>query len=109
MLRSTVHARAGLAVSALILAAVAITLSRPTLGFTSAAIDTPGVAPAVAPTEPYLFERQVFELQVGGPDCSIYSVDGAPDRPPTADGIRSIYVYADDVYETYTALCRAGS
>ena len=104
MVRLTAHARGGLAVSALILAVVALTLTRPTLGFSSAVTHGPDIVVAAAGTEAH-----IFELQVAGPECSVQKVDGVPDEPPTAGSIRSIYVYADDLYETYAALCRAGS
>jgi hypothetical protein len=61
-------------------------ISRPTTGVAS----TPGSA------------SHVFQLS----GCSIEQVEATPATPPASDA--PIYAYADDLYETYTALCPGG-
>ncbi len=96
MFRST--ALAGLALVALTL--MVFTLTRAAFGSTAAAMDAPAATTPAARAEGYL-----FEVQLGTAECSIQSVDHVPDRTPRTVSTTSIYVYADDLYETYIALC----
>jgi hypothetical protein len=111
MLGSTTHARVAplpapylaLSLSAPLLAVVLLMVMRSTLGLGTPASDRANLVVSVPPTEAH-----IFELQVAAQGCSIQQVDALPGTPPPASS-GSIYVYAGDLYETYSALCRGST